>query len=281
MPPAWRQHIRDLDRSGVELHSRRDPRHRAGSRGYARDLREGVAFLATFDCIHPLPMDTPTLFLEGTPLLAATPPAGLNSWSAVAIASVALTFALIGSSPASAVSIWQIGIPDESRAEFPVDSTFTDIIDYDVGTDPGAINAPNFPGYLFTDTFFPITTRTARVANIRFTTGTLFDASLLFGRGGAESVTVLLDGVSKLVTKGQEGSYFTVEVLLGDLDPGDHTLTLRYDGGSPDNGSNIDFLLLTAIPEPSTALLMSLGLIGLGAAAARRPRAATNEIAAP
>ncbi len=177
---------------------------------------------------------------------------------------------LAGSVPLSAIAapivVWQIGIPENGFAEFPADSTFFDVFEYHVQTDPDdEINAPNFPGYLAFEANPSVPFRGAREVNIFFnTTGTLLDTSLVYSRGGSETTDVLLDGVLMAVSLGLgEFCCNTVNVPLGNLDPGDYTLTLLYQGGGVDDGSVIDMLRFTAIPEPSSVLLLGLGVAGL------------------
>jgi hypothetical protein len=179
---------------------------------------------------------------------------------------------------------WQIGIPHgavdpiEGAREFPATGSFSSVFDYSVGLDSDPINHPGIPGYMGLQNVGVIdpgrreTDTTARL-NIHFELESSYleqQLCLVYERYGSEKDLLYLEGVETANIEGTfEGCFQSFQIYLGAMAAGSHTIALGYNNGGRDNGHYLDCLALrgpektSPTPEPFSALLVSLGLVGI------------------
>lgn len=194
-------------------------------------------------------------------------------------------------SVAFASPLWQYGLEDQSYSEFnTVESGFFEtqsVINIgNVNVDsPTLFSGYGYPGYLYTQNPYPeyshVTTATVESLTFNFTLESDYSQlDLFYGRFGSEIDYIFFDGVEILSVDGTaESQWDLFEIAItGEINAGDHALTLVYGGGDAANGHYIDFIRLengiiadnysengspAPVPEPGTVYLISSGLVGL------------------
>jgi len=151
----------------------------------------------------------------------------------------------------AAEDLWQIGVFDEDvnpidgSSEYPTEDDWVSVFDYEIDV------TTDFPGYIadhnlsYFVTGRPYTNAAEKI-NIHFTTDCyLYDSVLRFDRYGSEEDTILLDGYYVDSISASEGGYQSFDIDLGEIVPGDHTISIIYMGGASDNGHYVDALKLS------------------------------------
>lgn len=174
---------------------------------------------------------------------------------------VAIGFPCIGGSNSNEIVIWEIGIPHGNvhpitgAGEYPSNEEFNLIFDYDLDSDSYPTVNPQMPGYIgpenvceFTNDERPCTD-TAQVLNINFTIDSNDAGRLTFfyDRYGSDRDILLFDGEEFATVSGSEGAFMQFSFNLGFVQPGEHTITIAYDGGGAENGHYIDYLKLVLV----------------------------------
>jgi len=150
--------------------------------------------------------------------------------------------------------LWQLFQIDytPSAADLPAHNQYVDTFDYTVvGT--GSL-LPAMPGLMHDQKPAGITQDAVRHLNVRFhLNNTLTAGQFILHRAGSESVTVFIDGTYANSTVATEGANRVFKITVPTLSPGDHTITLNYEGGGADNGAYLDALAVVGCQTPTSS----------------------------
>lgn len=145
-------------------------------------------------------------------------------------------------------TLWQIGRPGRSDFQWK----WTEVFDYEVGTDLDAIHNPAIP-HLITVKDGPRSTGATEQLNIRFSIERDYPVGELafsYDRWGAEKDQVEVDGVLLAAIRGAgKGKFRQVALSLPALSAGEHVLAITTSGDTEARGHRIDHFKMAAITK--------------------------------